>query len=523
MRQTRCIEGNAHIETVSLTQWMGRIITTPSAMMPVLWITASLGILHIIDTSVKVKHARNSSRIVGLKYAANYSMGVSTIVATYMMFQSSRQLSFKSLSNKTEANTSIHRAIDEFEQTDVIWKLVKSYSLIVVKNSKGSIHRLLSQALRLSQSESDSRLNLEICLRALRQTWKFKPEQIDSWHDSACILDHIKSVIAHSFSSSNCFHVDLANLAREAGIFSAMALNRFEEAKEILQISLDILNLIEVGSKHHTISLAATHFEMGKVLRYQGSFQKSEESLQISLELRLQLSQSDDCGGIAVAATLHELGVLEVKRHNLDAAANFLQKAIDLRRTLREDSMREGIEAERAATLHQLAAVHLARKPPSLQQAEMLLQEALALDMQIGQRAATLKQLARVAIRRGEFVTAEKVLADALNLYVELYGENVQHVNVAAVKFQQGSLAFHRDNLSDAWKYYSECLNIREKVYEYIQGNHIDISSVLHELGRVAFSQKVFPRHKICFRLKNRYWINFAKVLIKANEYFKLV
>ncbi len=38
-----------------------------------------------------------------------------------------------------------------------------------------------------------------------------------------------------------------------------------------------------------------------------------------------------------------------------------------------------------------LAALHLARKPPSLAEAEALLQEALGLKMQIGQRAATLK------------------------------------------------------------------------------------------------------------------------------------
>ena len=46
---------------------------------------------------------------------------------------------------------------DEFEQTDQIWKFFKSFSLLVVKEGKGSIHRLLAQALGVSQNTQDAR------------------------------------------------------------------------------------------------------------------------------------------------------------------------------------------------------------------------------------------------------------------------------------------------------------------------------------------------------------------------------
>jgi hypothetical protein len=110
--------------------------------------------------------------------------------------------------------------------------------------------------------------------------------------------------------------------------------------------------------------------------------------------------------------------------------------------------------------------------------------------MQIGQRAATLKQLARVAIRRGDFHVADSSLVQALELYAELYGDHALHINVAAVRFQQGALAFQCEQLDDAWTHFSECLRARRHVYEFSQGNHLEVSSVIHELGCVAFAQR---------------------------------
>jgi tetratricopeptide (TPR) repeat protein len=201
-----------------------------------------------------------------------------------------------------------------------------------------------------------------------------------------------------------------------------------------------------------------------------------------------------------VADTLHELGVLEVKKHNLDSATEFLQQSLDLRRSIGDEDESDG---KSAATLHQLAAIMVARKPPSLANAMSLLQEALGLSRQIAQRAATLKQLARVTIRQGNLDLAESYLEQALDLYRELYGDNKSHINVAAVKFQQGALALQRDQLDDAWTHFSECLRIRRSVYAYAKPlggeknkdpTHLEVSCVLHELARVAFAQEYYAK-----------------------------
>jgi tetratricopeptide (TPR) repeat protein len=374
--------------------------------------------------------------------------------------------------------------------SDQTWKLLKSFSLLVVKEGKGSMHRLLAQALRMSQDEQEGRCNLEICLQALLQAWSFKAEQVETWAESTTLLEHVRAVVMQTKVAS----IETATLSREAGVFSAMALNRFKEAQFSLEQSLRLLERVgKTDSVHFQAQAAALH-ELGRVFRYEGNFKKSEEALRKALEIRNRLARENLDARHEVAATLHELGVLEVKKHNLDSAATFLQQALELRRSLDVESPLDGIEADCASTLHQLAAVQVAMKPPSLDQAEALLKEALGLNMQIGQRAATLKQLARVAMRRGEFDIADRSLVMALELYDELYGVNTLHINTAAVRFQQGALAFQREQLEEAWLHFSECLRARRHVYAYSQGNHLEVSTVLHELACVAFAQKRIPK-----------------------------
>jgi len=380
-------------------------------------------------------------------------------------------------------------SVDVFEQTDQTWEVLKSFSILVVKEGKGSIHRLLSQTLRLTQNEEEARENLDISLRAVSNAWAFQPHKVDTWQASTAVLEHVKAVVDHSVEQEK-WALETAIMSKEAGVFSAMALNRFEQAQSALEESLLILDHIGITNPAHLQARAAALYELGRVFRYEGNFGKSEEALRKALEIRNRLARKDPNARHDVAATLHELGVLEVKKHNLDSAATVLQKALDLRRILELESPVEDMEAECASTLHQLAAVHVAQKPPALDRAEALLKEALGLNMQLYQRAGTLKLKARVSIRRGDFYIAEKSLAQALELYAELYGENTPHINIAAVKFQQGTLAFQREQYEQAWVYFSECLRARRQVYSYTQGNHLEVSSVFHKLGCVSFAQK---------------------------------
>lgn len=422
----------------------------------------------------------------------------------------------KELDIKRSASVSNAISAYEYEESDIAWDLLKPFSLLSVKEGKGSVHRLLQQSMRSCQSDDESRCNLIICIDALRSLWTFKTETVESFKEVLQILEHVKCAVSHALE----IELDTVNILKaaqmsmEAGVFSAMALNAFVEAQNSLHIALSLLEKAETKRNCPSQRLKAKVLhELGPIYRYQGRYTESERSLQQSLEITHPLSRKDTTVRQAVADTLHELGVLEVKKHNLDSAAQFLQRSLELRQSI-TDTESDTVNAKCAATLHQLAATYVARKPPSLEQAKTLLQDALKLCRQIGQRAATLKQLARVTIRQGDLNQAEIYLEQALELYLELFGDNKMHINIASVKFQQGALALQREQWDDAWSHFSECLRIRRHVYAYAKQIgaistettltpkrksvadtnpiHLEVSVVLHELGIVGFSQLRF-------------------------------
>ncbi len=410
---------------------------------------------------------------------------------------------------KRSSSTNISFSAHEYEQADLIWDILKSFSILTVKDGKGIIHRLLSQAMRASQSAELCRRNLRICLDTVCSTWTFRTDMPETWRASISILDHAKHLVSnvadHGQSIGSRQTMRAAQLSIDAGVLSAMALNVFIEAQALLEIALQIL---EASNQSHTMAFrtlqARTHYELGKVFRYHGEYVGSEKSLNKALQIYTSKRQKDPELIRGEASTLHEIGVLEVKKHNLNAAVLFLQKALDMRRVPGHDLQIESNDADCAATLHQLAAVHVARKPPDLNKAKALLEEALSMSRQIGQRAATLKQLARVTIRQGDLEVAELYLKQALELYIELYGDSKMHINIAAVKFQQGALALQRGQNDDAFLHYSECLRIRRHVYSYtrplepspkdVDPCHLEVAVVLHELGRTLFAQKRYPQ-----------------------------
>eukprot|EP00536_Pseudo-nitzschia_multiseries_P009807 jgi/Psemu1/325781/estExt_fgenesh1_pg.C_2850001 len=424
-----------------------------------------------------------------------------------------------------------------YEDADSVWNILKSYSLLTVKEGKGSMHRLLAQALRQSQTERDYQRNFRVSLHAMRVMWTFRADEPDTWKVSLPVLDHVKSVVSHiesSSSSSSSLHdsnfddssrrddyddrLTAGILSIEAGVYSAMALNAFLDAQQSFDLAVSIFDNTTAGDRTQRSVLqkarAEALLELGRVFRYQGKFDESERSLTEARTIyEHHQKRSDPDAGNRIAETLHELGVLEVKKHNLDSATEFLELSLDMRqrnstcmhmRTVAAGHPDSSNAAHSAATLHQLAAIMVARKPPQLERAKILLQEALGLSRQIGQRAATLKQLARVTIRQGFLDRAERYLEQALDLYMELYGENNKnHINIAAVKFQQGALARQREQWEQAGLHFAACLVIRRNVYAYAKPvgaedeenpTHLEISCVLHEIARVGFAQSYFTQ-----------------------------
>lgn len=470
----------------------------------------SCGLLLGTAALIPSKRSHSGSRLsIGSGLLAVLSLSAS--LATLVSLPSSQQQANTPLPPKRTSSNKL--ALDVFEQADVVWNILKSFSILTVKEGKGSMHRLLAEALRSAQDEEESCHHLKTCVDAMPRIWKFNPWEANTWEDSFFVVEHVKSLVSRVADNEQtvCPSITLQAgiLSTEAGVFSAMATNGFKEAQASLELALKIFDSRppekKAALKQTTLKAKAeARHELGRVLRYQGDFDGSEKTLLSALSIRNELVRMDPSSRKLVADTLHELGVLEVKKHSLETAEDYLTKALDLRRDLEQES--GDVDADCAATLHQLASIHVARKPPSLDEAEALLQEALALSRQIAQRAATLKQLARVAIRQGLLDRAESYLSRALELYQELYGGRL-HMNVGSVKFQMGALANQREQYDEAWRHFSECLRIRRSVYAYARPHdtaeesniksdplHLEVSVVVHELGCVAFAQGRFSQ-----------------------------
>lgn len=484
--------------------------STSSSLKGALFLSCGLllGTVALLPT----KRSNFGSRLCigsGLLAALSFSASLATMIPSPSTRSSQQQTS----APPTRRTSNSKLALDVFEQADIVWNILKSFSILTVKEGKGSMHRLLSEALRSAQGVEESCHHLKTCVDAMPRIWKFNPWEANTWEDSFFVVEHVKSLVSRVADNEQtiCPSITLQAgiLSTEAGVFSAMATNGFKEAQASLELALKIFDSrppeIKSALKQTTLKAKAeARHELGRVLRYQGDFDGSEKTLLSALSIRNELVRMDPSARNLVADTLHELGVLEVKKHSLETAEEYLTKALDLRRDLEQES--GDVDADCAATLHQLASIHVARKPPSLNEAEALLQEALALSRQIAQRAATLKQLARVAIRQGLLDKAESYLSRALELYQELYGGRL-HMNVGSVKFQMGALANQREQYDEAWRHFSECLRIRRSVYAYARPHdtaeesniksdplHLEVSVVVHELGCVSFAQGRFSQ-----------------------------
>ena len=130
-------------------------------------------------------------------------------------------------SDYRQANTKLRRNFSisafEYEESDTAWDILKSFSLLSVKEGKGSIHRLLQQAMRI-QPREESLYYITICVRSMLSIWKFQAENTETWRSSLLLLEHVKSVVGHA--NEYDFHpdqtLDIARLSREAGILSSM-------------------------------------------------------------------------------------------------------------------------------------------------------------------------------------------------------------------------------------------------------------------------------------------------------------
>jgi tetratricopeptide (TPR) repeat protein len=374
-----------------------------------------------------------------------------------------------------DLNTSAGRLEHLEDETDRLWGLMKSYSIFVVREGTASMHRLLQQVLRGRQSSKSCRVSLGRCIWVLQELWCFEPADNTTWQEAGSLIEHIKSVGRFCAEYKTC-RCECSALLTEAAMYTSMALSGFDEAQRLLELALQMQEELHGTGPDETT--ARIMYELGKVFRYRGNLDLAEETLQQALKMQQLVWTSHE--RLEIAVTLHEIGVIYFKKQDLAKAEAFLQRSLDLKRRLPRDSnsTRETQRREEAVTLHHLAQVATASKPPRLDEAETLLQTALRLEgkatfSRAGARGSTLQQLGRVSIRRGKLDQARRYLLQALQLHESAYGSQ-QHVNVATDHHQLGLVEMNRRRYGEASEHLLSALRIRRSIY--VRGEHVDVA-----------------------------------------------
>jgi tetratricopeptide (TPR) repeat protein len=307
---------------------------------------------------------------------------------------------------------------------------------------------------------------------------------------------------AAPFSSSGVrlrYMITLSNLLVQAGAYSSVVQSKFDSAELFLDYANSINGFLlsalaaQCGDSRYVWTrvpltevravLALTSsalYNLGKALRYIGSFDRSKSILQAALDLR----QRDSTSSSAVSDVLHELGVLALKSHRLDEAELMLNRSLKMKRQHSPQGSSSSAAAggvpshesdtTEASTLHQLGVV--ARAQGRFDDAEDLLRQSLAIaesapgcesSSTLSSRAATIQQLGRIALRRGSLAEARELFLEALGIYEKVYGDRnaASHVNTAAVHHQIGVTAMAERNFADACAHFTAALCSLDAIY----------------------------------------------------------
>jgi hypothetical protein len=410
------------------------------------------------------------------------------------------------------------------DATDAAWALLKTFSLLVVREREASMHRLLQLVIRARHRPHRARRCVAAAAGALRCLWRFAPSDAATWPPTAALCEHVKAIGRAAATHAGCADADAAALLTSAGAFTALALSRFDEAAEVLRDALEAATRASSvaengasGHNHHRLSIDAllcadacggggaaggadvapcvsdALFELAKVLRYQGRLGAAAAAATRALAARRAAAEAASSASSSassaacprVAAALHELGVCALRSHDPARGEALLREALKAKRAAGSSS------SDVAATLHELAVAALNARPPRLDEAEATLRAALAAGgaaaaaggAGVCAAAATLQQLGRLAMRRGRLADAETALQRAGALARAAYGSE-RHVNVASCEHQLGLCAAARNDAAAAAAHLGNALRIREAVYA--GAPHAELAATHAALGKAA-------------------------------------
>ena len=416
---------------------------------------------------------------------------------------------------------------DVGEDADIIWGVLKSFSILSVRDRSGSIHRLLQQAVQDSHEKAEAREAISRCLWALSQLWCYREDgdgdgdgagagedasnagngdadragrskysissrdsirQMLQRPEAGRLVEHIKGATKHALALGVQQRV-CAYLLTEAGIYISVALSQFREAQVVLLRAMTALDGVEVEQQQHhgassprsPASSAAAEATAAAAAAGGGGGGGGGGSV-LSAEAAAALT-------LQKAKTLHHLGM--VSRYLGDYAkseeclldAQSIRTSFKLKYAYTRQQDEVEVEADCAKTLYELGVTRTKQKDPV--GANAYLQQALVIQRHLGvSTSSTLYQLAVIAV-----VDKPPRYDDAETLLQEVLAAEGQDGAARSATLQQlGRVASRRGHLDVAGKYFEQALAGYQGAYN--SKLHVNIASVHQALGTLFMNKK---------------------------------
>lgn len=283
------------------------------------------------------------------------------------------------------------------------------------------------------------------------------------------VIDVLEQAVRDLDDEENLEPSEEAMIRRTFGA-TYRGLGLYEEAVILLREAVRL----DRGAGPGSYELAISLHELGGAHYMNGDFGEAIDLYRQAIEILRSLPGDPDEEFIK---TLQDLGLVYTERGDLARGEPYYREALALNRA-------------RVGDVHPINAIILANLGVSrawqgdLDEGVTLLESSLDVFQQLSgtsfESAAIRRHLANLEIFRGDYDRAESLLRDAMEVAVDMLGD--EHPHVASIREGRARLNYRRGNLLAAERELTSVMEIQERALGI---DHIYVTTTLTTLGRV--------------------------------------
>lgn len=301
-------------------------------------------------------------------------------------------------------------------ELDAAIGLLRRHALVEREGERLLVHRLVQMVVREHLGQEAARHMATRAVAAVKAAFPFDWHGLATWASSREMLPHALTATAHA-TKLGAGTVVAGHLLHRAGQY----LHRhglLAEARQALERALEVWKKV-LGTEEHP-DVAASLYELAKVLQALGELTEARRHLELFLEIKKEVLGTEEHPDVAISLTV--LAIVLQAQGELAEARRHLERSLEIWREV----LGSEEHLEMAASLHTLATVLHAQG--ELAEARRHLERSLEIAKKVlgteehPDVAASLHELARVLHAQGELAEAQQHCERSLAIKASVYG-----------------------------------------------------------------------------------------------------